>query len=255
METTNWVAIPPSFECNPYVVNGYRPVGRPLFGYLASAFSWHNETINAWTMIVGFFIFVDALERSTSSSLSLSAFAACAACMFAASASFHIFWPKGKTWYTLLSRLDYGCIVACVGAYGIPVSDIVFGNNAVLANLCRAVTTAATLLGIREVASIKMSATRRLLVCGRTAWFVPLLFARALFGNEADESVEISRRLLVVGMLYPTGAVLYATRIPERIRPGKFDYFGSHEIMHACVLVAVVCHLKILELSVYNRSD
>jgi len=248
METTSWVAVPPSFECNPYVVNGYRPVGRPLLGYLRSAFSWHNETINAWTMIVGFFVFVDALERAVSRSFSLAAFAAAATCMFAASTSFHLFWPRGRSWYFFLARLDYACIVACVGSYGFPVSDVVFGENVFFANLCRAATAATTAFGIREVAFVKMSATRRLFVCGRTAWFVPLLLSRALAeGGDGDRSPEVSRRLLVVGAFYPIGAALYATRFPERVRPGWFDYFGSHEMMHACVLVAVVWHLKILE--------
>jgi adiponectin receptor len=36
---------------------------------------------------------------------------------------------------------------------------------------------------------------------------------------------------LIMGLLYLTGALLYATRIPERFLPGKCDiWFQSHQV-------------------------
>lgn len=36
---------------------------------------------------------------------------------------------------------------------------------------------------------------------------------------------------------------LSANRIPERIAPGQFDnLFASHQIFHACVVMAVLTH-------------
>jgi len=36
---------------------------------------------------------------------------------------------------------------------------------------------------------------------------------------------------------------LSASRIPERIAPGKFDYlFASHQIFHVCVVMAALTH-------------
>jgi len=43
--------------------------------------------------------------------------------------------------------------------------------------------------------------------------------------------------------MYISGAVMYATRIPERCHPGRFDHFGSsHQIFHVMVLLAAITH-------------
>lgn len=49
--------------------------------------------------------------------------------------------------------------------------------------------------------------------------------------------------LLTSGGLYIGGALLYANRIPEKLYPGKFDYFfASHQIFHVCVVLAALAH-------------
>ena len=47
------------------------------------------------------------------------------------------------------------------------------------------------------------------------------------------------------GVGYITGAVLYALRIPERFRPGKFDIWGhSHQIFHVFVVLSAFSHFR-----------
>jgi adiponectin receptor len=49
--------------------------------------------------------------------------------------------------------------------------------------------------------------------------------------------------MIVMGLSYVVGALLYGSRIPERFFPGKVDYFGaSHQIFHVLVLVGVWTH-------------
>lgn len=49
--------------------------------------------------------------------------------------------------------------------------------------------------------------------------------------------------LILMGVLYITGASLYACRIPERFFPGKCDLFGhSHQIFHVLVTTAALVH-------------
>ena len=46
------------------------------------------------------------------------------------------------------------------------------------------------------------------------------------------------------GAVYGVGVFFFVTRIPESIKPGKFDVWGgSHSIFHALVVVASVVHL------------
>ncbi|OCH86811.1 HlyIII-domain-containing protein [Obba rivulosa] len=49
--------------------------------------------------------------------------------------------------------------------------------------------------------------------------------------------------LLLSAFLYISGALLYAMRIPERLYPGKFDYFfASHQVFHVHVVLAALAH-------------
>ena len=44
-------------------------------------------------------------------------------------------------------------------------------------------------------------------------------------------------------LVYLTGALLYAAKLPERWRPGWFDYAGgSHNIWHLAVLGGILYH-------------
>eukprot|EP01024_Parvocaulis_polyphysoides_P032645 TRINITY_DN29215_c1_g1_i1.p1 TRINITY_DN29215_c1_g1~~TRINITY_DN29215_c1_g1_i1.p1 ORF type:complete len:332 (-),score=19.37 TRINITY_DN29215_c1_g1_i1:344-1339(-) len=50
---------------------------------------------------------------------------------------------------------------------------------------------------------------------------------------------------LLMGAFYLSGAYVYATRIPERWRPGKFDIlFNSHQIFHIVVVLGACAHFK-----------
>ena len=45
------------------------------------------------------------------------------------------------------------------------------------------------------------------------------------------------------GVSYVVGALMYIKRIPEKLKPGKFDYFGaSHQILHFLVVLGVIFH-------------
>ncbi|ESK94704.1 hemolysin-iii channel protein izh2 [Moniliophthora roreri MCA 2997] len=55
---------------------------------------------------------------------------------------------------------------------------------------------------------------------------------------------------LLSGSFYVGGALLYANRVPERFRPGKFDYFfASHQIFHVCVVVGAYLHYVFISIA------
>lgn len=55
--------------------------------------------------------------------------------------------------------------------------------------------------------------------------------------------------LILMGILYITGALLYALRIPERFFPGKVDiWFHSHQIFHCFVIAGAFVHYHGLSL-------
>jgi len=49
--------------------------------------------------------------------------------------------------------------------------------------------------------------------------------------------------IILSGLSYILGALVYANRIPERFAPGKFDtFFSSHQLFHVCVILAALSH-------------
>ncbi|KAF9582785.1 hypothetical protein BGW38_010765, partial [Lunasporangiospora selenospora] len=72
---------------------------------------------------------------------------------------------------------------------------------------------------------------------------IPALHGLALYGYHlADKAISL-RYMICMGGCYVFGALLYASRIPERFFPGKLDHFGaSHQIFHVCVLLGCLSH-------------
>lgn len=78
---------------------------------------------------------------------------------------------------------------------------------------------------------------------GASAIF-PVLHGLQMFGAQQMTKQIGLFWLLLQGFLYILGAGIYAARVPERLRPGKFDILGSsHQIFHVLVVLAAVSHL------------
>jgi adiponectin receptor len=67
----------------------------------------------------------------------------------------------------------------------------------------------------------------------------PVLHGIQLFGvAHLRESIGLDW-VVLQGVLYVSGAAIYAARIPERLWPGHFDIWGSsHQIFHVLVVAA-----------------
>ncbi|PKA50423.1 hypothetical protein AXF42_Ash013512 [Apostasia shenzhenica] len=73
---------------------------------------------------------------------------------------------------------------------------------------------------------------------------VPVLHKLIAFRHQ-PEAVYTTGYELLMGLLYGFGALLYATRIPERWKPGKFDIAGhSHQLFHVLVVAGAFTHYR-----------
>ncbi|VDK28416.1 unnamed protein product [Gongylonema pulchrum] len=62
--------------------------------------------------------------------------------------------------------------------------------------------------------------------------------------------------LVLMGILYILGAVLYATRTPERCFPGKCDlWFQSHQLFHMFVVAAAIVHFHGVSKTAVKRLE
>lgn len=70
----------------------------------------------------------------------------------------------------------------------------------------------------------------------------PIMHKLILFKNQ-PEAVQTTGYEVLMGTLYGLGALIYATRIPERWKPGRFDIAGhSHQLFHVLVVAGAYTH-------------
>lgn len=81
-------------------------------------------------------------------------------------------------------------------------------------------------------------------VCTGLSGFAPIADGIHTFGFPQMMRQSGLPYYLAEGGLFLLGAIVYATRFPERLRPGTFDIYGSsHQIFHVLVVFATVAHL------------
>nr|XP_043605899.1 heptahelical transmembrane protein 4-like [Erigeron canadensis]XP_043605900.1 heptahelical transmembrane protein 4-like [Erigeron canadensis] len=72
----------------------------------------------------------------------------------------------------------------------------------------------------------------------------PIFHKLILFWNQ-PEAVHTTGYEILMGTFYGIGSLIYATRIPERWMPGKFDIAGhSHNLFHVLVVAGAYTHYR-----------
>jgi hemolysin III len=159
------------------------------------------------------------------------AFGASVATMFGASALYHtVNWPDARRRW--LRRLDHAGIYALIAGTYTPVGLLILKGHWRLAVLGIVWIGAATAIALkfRWVDGPKWLSA----VFGIALGWVAVVAFPQIF-----DRVGVAGSVLVVigGLAYTTGAVVYALRRPDPIP----EVFGYHEVFHALVIVAVAC--------------
>jgi adiponectin receptor len=165
------------------------------------------------------------------------------------SATFHLMFVHSKPVYFFLSRLDYAGITILIAGSFYPLIYYAF--------YCQPWARRVYLTAITVMAALTFAvtllpafATPKFLVF-RTGIFLSLGFFGLVpvshlvwhFGLFDPHVTVMIGPLLLMGLLYTLGAVIYATRFPERFYPGRFDvWFSSHQLWHICVVAAALVH-------------
>ncbi|XP_078441764.1 heptahelical transmembrane protein 4-like [Wolffia australiana] len=170
-------------------------------------------------------------------------------CLLASSACHLLFCHSRRLAYIML-RLDYAGIAALIAASFYPPVYYSFLCNP---GFCVLYLSAITVLGATTVVASLLpvfeSPKFRPLRAGLffamgVSGVVPVLHKLAIFHNR-PEALHTAAYEVLMGLLYGLGALLYATRVPERWRPGWFDVAGhSHQLFHVLVVAGAFTHYK-----------
>lgn len=258
----HWDELPQWQRDNHHIHTGYRPASSSFWASFQSLGYFHNETVNIYSHLLPSILsgpaayqLYNALEPryQTAADSDIAAF-----CCFFAGAAFCL--GMSATYHTISNHspmvarignaLDYiGIVGLIVGSF---VPSVFYGFYCVPELQRRYWTMICTIgLGCVCVSIVPRFRTPRWRPF-RAAMFVgmglsaafPVLHGLSLFGfDRMRQQIGLSW-LLLQGFLYILGAAIYAARIPERLRPGKFDLVGSsHQIFHVLVVCAAVAHL------------
>ncbi|XP_041094707.1 progestin and adipoQ receptor family member 4-like [Polyodon spathula] len=241
----NWTSSPRHLQFNRYVLTGYRPVSS-INECVKSLFYLHNELGNIYTHGIPLLCFLFLLPLSipwaqiSATWLGIVHFLACLSPQLG-SVLYHLFMNHegGAPVYRTLLTLDMCgiCMVNTLGALPIVYTTL----------LCYPSTRTVALLSYTLLSSYAIycavSATscyRRLQAFAWQALFRFLLFYARWAGLGAGSPTAL-RHFLTTDLLALLGGLINITRVPERWRPGLFDYWcNSHQIMHVLVVGSIL---------------
>ena len=184
--------------------------------------------------------FVIYAADGTRARVSVGVFAASVAACFGASALYHrVTWtPRVRPW---MRRIDHAGVYLLIAGTYTPVSLIALGGAwrpAILAIVWTG-AAAAIVLKFAWVDAPKWLAA----AIGIALGWVAVVALPQLASHVAPAAVVL---LVIGGLAYTAGAIVYARRRPDPV-PAVFGY---HELFHALTIVAVSCQYTAIALIV-----
>ncbi|EAS29245.3 hemolysin III family channel protein [Coccidioides immitis RS] len=255
--------LPHPWRVNPHILDGYRFTTSKI-ECVTSVFTFSNELVNIWSHLIGLIIVLAVAlyfyPLSPNFSLSTKADVAIAAIFFIAACKCLV---CSTVWHTmngiasqsLMERfacVDYTGISFLVAASIVTTEYTAFYCEALSRWIYILMTSSLGIAGI--ILPWHPTFNRADMAWARVAFYVTL----ALTGFAPIVQLSLTRGLawslyfyapiMKSLLVYLTGACIYASQVPERWRPGFFDYFGgSHNIWHIAVLGGILFHYHAMQ--------
>ncbi|KAF7238857.1 Progestin and adipoQ receptor family member 4 [Varanus komodoensis] len=241
----DWASSPPHLQFNRFVLTGYRPVSSGS-GCLRSLFYLHNELGNIYTHGIPLLACLFVLPLTipwARLSVSWLGIVHYLACIFPqlGSVLYHLFMNHegGPAVYRTLLTLDMCgvCMVNTLGA--LPIIYCTLACAPFLRTVALLSYSGLSSYGIFCAVTAR-SSVRRLQSFAWQALFRFFFFYLRWVGLGTGHPSSLRSYLIMDGLAF-LGGVINISRVPERWKPGRFDYwFNSHQIMHVLVVVSIL---------------
>ncbi|TIA30256.1 HlyIII-domain-containing protein [Aureobasidium pullulans] len=254
--TVLWSEIDPWQQDNHYIHSGYRPASNSFSRSFASLSYIHNETVNIYTHLLGAVaalicsVYLHSLirpryDRATAEDVIVFGcfFGGAVACL-GMSATYHAISNHSPKVSKIGNQLDYVGIVCLIWGSFIPSIFYGFAREPGYIAITLIGIGCATVSILPSFRTPKWRPFRAgMFVAMGLSAVIPVLHGISLFGVEQLQRQMGLSWLVLQGVLYVSGAAIYAARVPERLKPGSFDIWGSsHQIFHVLVLLAAASH-------------
>uniref|UniRef100_A0A8C4R8W0 Adiponectin receptor 2 n=1 Tax=Eptatretus burgeri TaxID=7764 RepID=A0A8C4R8W0_EPTBU len=261
----HWLSLPHELlpewlQDNDFLLNGHRPPMPSFSLCFWSIFRIHTETGNIWIHLLGFLFFLIlaiiyllrpniAFVSPLQEKFAFAMFFLGAILCLCFSWLFHTVYCHSERISSTFSKLDYsGIALLTVGSfvpwlyysfYCSPQLRFIYfivvcllGFAAIVVSQCDRFATPAN-------RAVRAGVFLGLGLSG----VIPTVHFMATEGFLQATTAGQCGWLFLMAMLYITGAVFYAARIPERFFPGTYDiWFHSHQIFHVMVVAGAIVH-------------
>lgn len=261
--------LPKWLQDNDFLHRGHRPPLPSFTACFKSIFRLHTETGNIWTHLLGcvafigvaaYFLSRPSVEVQVQEKIIFGAFFAGAIICLGFSFAFHTVSCHSVEIGRLFSKLDYCGIALLIMGSFVPWLYYGFYCHYQPKVIYLSVVSVLGCLSIIVSLWDKFSEpTLRPLRAGVFMSFglsgvIPAIHYGYMEGWFSQISQTSLGWLALMGLLYISGALLYALRVPERWFPGKFDiWFQSHQLFHILVIAAAFVHYHgISEMAMYR---
>ncbi|KAI0418884.1 mPR-like GPCR protein [Xylaria grammica] len=268
--------LPVWHQDNPFIKHGYRPISRSTVACLRSWGFLHNETLNIYTHLVpaAAALFVGEAwvltylrqkyaNAAPSDYLIFAFLLSAAATCLGISSAYHTLMSHSREVEARWLRLDFvGIIVLIVGSF---VSGIYVGfwcettERKIYWSMSASLGVLSIVIMLAPCFQGPKWRTFRLVVFVVTglSGLAPIIHGIHMFGFAQMVKQSGLPYYFAEGGIFLVGAVTYASRFPECIKPGTFDIFGSsHQIFHVLVVIATLVHLVgVLQAFDYNYHN
>jgi adiponectin receptor len=249
--------VPEYLQDNDFIRKYYRSCYSYAESYM-SFFQIHNQTGNIWTHACGTLLFVYLIfdlwtygEYLYEDQILLTVFLCCSTYTLFFSSIFHLHICVSLEVERFWGCLDHSGISASIAGGSIAVMYLLLhcdGNVrlwwTILLATCNMVGIFGPMFPLWTAVSFRPIRTSIYLASG-AAVFLPGMYY--LYVNGSDKLPAMGYLISMI-LQYIIGALVYASRVPERFWPGKFDLvLQSHQIWHVLVVTASLTLYKGLQ--------
>jgi adiponectin receptor len=257
--------LPPPWQVNPHITRGYRFIhSEKKLHILLSVFGVSNETVNIWSHLIGLIIVISIAFYFYPSSANFSIstwedkliaavfFFAAAKCLIC-SCMWHTYnCVANKTLLERFACVDYTGISFLIAASIMTTEYTAFYCEPISRWAYIATTFILGVAGV--ILPWHPTFNAKNMAWGRVAFYVSLALTgfvpifQLSWTRGGAWAWHFYKPILSSIAVYGIGAVVYASKVPERWCPGMFDYVGgSHNLWHMAVLGGILFHYRAME--------
>ena len=254
----------PSYMITRNIVKGYR-VGGDYIQCLNSLFTMHNETFNAWTMVVlslftylGSWWIINNYQLTWDEQLVFIVFSLANIIQMPFSVGYHTFLPISSQVFNLWRKMDVCCIFIRSIMLSFVFSYFVFSLIGSIINvvICMMVAVWGIYYVLRFPKEFSMNKIQQSLFVGVSVmcYIVPVMFAGIYDIYMFHSFTLIVQSTFIMLIITVFGSACYAFGFPDRLSPGTFDiYFNSHTCMHLSLIFSAFFEFMFLLANMVNK--